>query len=265
MGALTVGLLHPGQMGAAIGAALVREGTVVHWSSAGRSPATAARAAAAGLTDAGHVAQMVQSSHVLVSVCPPHAAVEVAWQVAGAATGRASWIYVDANAISPATAGRVASIVEAAGATFVDGGIVGPPPTRTGCTRLYLSGPGAAEVSEILASSLIEIHILDDRPGSASALKLAYAAWTKGSAALLLAARAAAGRAGVEAALIEEWQTSQPGLLDRWQGAVDSATAKGWRWVGEMQEIAAFFESCGLPAGFHSAAAQLFEDPTTVA
>lgn len=264
MGALTIGLLHPGEMGAAIGAALVGQAKVVLWSSTGRSAATAARAAAAGLTDAGSVAQLVQSSDVVISVCPPHAAIEVAEQAARSGPGRPSWVYLDANAISPATAHRVASIVEAAGATFVDGGIVGPPPTRPGSTRLYLSGPAAVEVSETLAAPPLELHVLDDRPGSASALKLAYAAWTKGSAALLLAARQAAAQSGVEAALLQEWQTSQPGLVDRWQGARDSARAKGWRWVGEMREISAWFESCGLPPGFHAAAAQVFEDPTTV-
>jgi hypothetical protein len=100
--------------------------------------------------------------------------------------------------------------------------------------------------------------------GSASALKLAYAGWTKGSAALLLAARAAAARAGVETALLEEWRTSQPTLLDRWESARSSARDKGWRWVGEMDEIASMFESCGLPSGFHTAAARVFEDPTTL-
>jgi 3-hydroxyisobutyrate dehydrogenase-like beta-hydroxyacid dehydrogenase len=202
---------------------------------------------------------------LILSVCPPHAALEQATQAAAAAPHQDGWHYVDANAISPAHAEVVASRIEKAGGVCTDGGIIGPPPTRRGLTRLYLSGLVALEASEHVATPLIELHVIDDRVGSASALKLAYAAWTKGSAALLLAARAAAVRAGVEAALLEEWRTSQPGLLDRWESARDSARDKGWRWVGEMHEIASMFEASGLPAGFHSAAAKVFEDPTTLA
>jgi 3-hydroxyisobutyrate dehydrogenase-like beta-hydroxyacid dehydrogenase len=126
-------------------------------------------------------------------------------------------MYLDANAIAPITAGRVSEIVECAGARYVDGGIVGPPPVIPGRRRLYLSGQVATEAREVLVTDRFEVRAIDERPTSASALKLAYAAWTKGSAALLLAVRAAAVHAGVDETLLEEWRTSQPELEDRWR------------------------------------------------
>jgi 3-hydroxyisobutyrate dehydrogenase-like beta-hydroxyacid dehydrogenase len=262
---VTLAIVHPGQMGAALGAAFTASGQEVWWCSQARSSATRERAEAAGLRDAGSLDALVQRSDFILSVCPPHGALQLATQVAEAAGSRTGWHYVDANAISPDHAGVVGSRIEKAGGIYTDGGIIGPPPTRSGLTRLYLSGPVALEASERLATPLVELHVIDDRVGSASALKLAYAAWTKGSAALLLAARAAAARTGVETALVEEWRTSQPGLIDRWDSARNSAHEKGWRWVGEMREIASMFEATGLPAGFHAAAAQVYEDPTTLA
>jgi 3-hydroxyisobutyrate dehydrogenase-like beta-hydroxyacid dehydrogenase len=248
-------------MGAALGAALLRGGQSVAWLPEGRSVATTERAQAAGLRPAVGIDELVGTSDLILSVCPPHAAVGVAVLAAsGAAAGR-RWTYVDANAVSPATAELIGRIVEQAGGRFVDGGIIGPPPSRPGTTRLYLSGPDAVPASAGLASPLIEIHVLGERPGDASALKLCYAGWTKGSAALVVACRAAARKAGVEQALEVEWRTSQPELADRYQHALRSAARKGWRWAGEMEEIAAMFASLGLPPGFHEAAAALFRDP----
>jgi 3-hydroxyisobutyrate dehydrogenase-like beta-hydroxyacid dehydrogenase len=193
----------------------------------------------------------------MISVCPPHAALELAGEVA---TAGFAGCYVDANAVSPATALQVEAIVAASGARFVDGGIVGPPPIRAGTTRLYLSGPDAVAVRERLGTPVIEVRVASDRAGSASALKLAYAAWTKGSAALLVTIRAAALATGVEALLLEEWQMSQPGLADRSIAAGLAGSAKGWRWKGEMDEIASMFADLGLPDGFHRAAAAVYAE-----
>jgi 3-hydroxyisobutyrate dehydrogenase-like beta-hydroxyacid dehydrogenase len=195
---------------------------------------------------------MVTRSEVIVSVCPPHAARDVARQVAGF-----RGLYLDANAISPATAGEVAAIVAAGGAGYADGGIVGPPPTAPGLTRLYLSGPRAVEVRELFDGTDVDARVVPP-PGTASAVKMAYASWTKGSAALLLAARALARAEGVEAVLLEEWGMSQPGLEKRWDGADAAAAAKGWRWVAEMEQIAATMAAAGLPDGFHQAAAEIY-------
>ena len=266
----TIGLLHPGEMGAAVGQCLAGAGHRVLWVPDGRSSATAARAAAAGLTGVGGgLAELVRRAEVIMSVAPPLAALDIARQVAGF-----GGVYVDANAISPATAREVAGIVEAGGASYVDGGIIGTPPVMPGFIRLYLSGPKAGDVRDLFDGSPVDARLVDHALragagaeagargaggiGAASAVKMAYASWTKGSAALLLAAQALARAEGVEDTLLAEWGISQPGLAGRAERAAGSAGAKGWRWVAEMEEIAAAMAEAGLPDGFHQAAAEIY-------
>jgi 3-hydroxyisobutyrate dehydrogenase-like beta-hydroxyacid dehydrogenase len=252
-----IGLLHPGEMGAAVGRCLTGAGYEVLWASEGRGAQTAARARTAGLTDAGTPAEVAERADVIFSICPPHAALDVAWAVQGF-----SGLFVDANAISPATAREVALMVEEGGATYVDGGIIGmpppPPPAGAGSTRLYLSGAEAQAVRGLFDGTSLDSRVLGGAALAASSIKMAYAAWTKGTAALLLAARGLARAEGVEDALLAEWAISQPSLEDRSRGAADSAAVKGWRWVAEMEEIAASMAAAGLPDGFHQAAAEIF-------
>ncbi len=238
-----------------MGAALREQSTPVLWSSEGRSAATARRANDAGLADAGSLRELLERSELLISVCPPFAAVEVARSIAGF-----EGIFVDANAVSPQTARTIATIVESAGGQCVDGGIVGPPPERTGMARLYLSGSSAPTVASLFEGSILAAIVVSDQIGAASGVKMSYSAWTKGSAALLLAIRAVARREGVEAALLDEWQRSQPALHERTLAAGHDAGKKGWRWVAEMEEIAAMFGAADLPEGFHLAAAEIFRN-----
>jgi len=259
----TIGLLHPGEMGAAVGQCLTAAGHEVLWLAAGRSPASAARAEAAGLTAAASLADLAGRSEMIVSVCPPHGALDVARAVAGTGFGG---VYVDANAVAPGTAREAAGIVR--DASFVDGGIIGTPPVAPGFIRLYLSGARAAEVEGLFEGTPVRTIVVDhsgvgpgaeqDGIGLASAVKMAYAAWTKGSAALLLTVRALARAEGVEDVLLAEWAGSQPGLGKRSDGAAGAATRKGWRWVAEMEEIAATMAGAGLPDGFHQGAAEVY-------
>jgi 3-hydroxyisobutyrate dehydrogenase-like beta-hydroxyacid dehydrogenase len=248
-----IGLLHPGEMGAAVGRCLTGAGHTVLWASEGRSPETAARARQAGLTDVGTAADMTDSAEVILSVCPPHAALDVAWAVQGF-----GGLYVDANAISPATAREIAGMIVDGGGRYVDGGIIGPPPEDADSTRLYLSGPDAKAVAALFAGTALDARIAAGGATAASAVKMAYAGWTKGTSALLLAIRALARAEGVEDTLLQEWALSQPALADRSRGSARSATVKGWRWVAEMEEIAASMAAAGLPDGFHQAAAEIF-------
>ena len=250
---MQIGLLHPGEIGAAIGAVLTEAGHAVWWASEGRSAATAARARAADLRDAGDIAAVAGRCQLLLSICRTARRRDVAAAVAGF-----DGLFVDANAIAPRTAEDVARIVRA---DAVDGGIVGPPPHRDGSTRLYLSGARAGEVAALFAGSRLEPRVVSDAPGStaASALKVAYAAWTKGTAALLIAIGELAGRAGVADALAAEWALSQPELAAQAERAAAAATAKGWRWWGEMEESAATFADAGLPDGFSRAAAAIYK------
>lgn len=246
-------VVHPGQMGSAVGRALVAAGHRVSWDPVGRSGASAERAKSAGVVEWDGS----ERQDVVLSVVPPAHARTTAERYAGIAE-----YFVDANAISPATAVTVAAAVDAAGGHHVDGSIIGPPPdpSRSRPTRLYLSGPHADRVSSLLdCGPELEIRVLD-APYAASSLKMAYASWTKISSALLLSAREAAERLGVGDELDAEWAHSQPDLAARHDAAAAAASGKAWRWAEEMRQIAATFESCGLPEGFGDAAATVFDD-----
>src|SRR5215468_8004946 len=192
-----IGLLHPGEMGAAVGGCLTGAGHRVLWASEGRGPGTAARAQAAGLTDVRTARRVTAEAEIIISVCPPHAALDVAWAVHGF-TG----LYVDANAIAPGTAREVAQMITDTGGRYVDGGIIGLPPVTSGTTRLYLSGSEAEDVRALFAGTPLDARVIDGRGTAASAVKMAYGAWTKGAAALLLAIREFAQEAGVEETLL---------------------------------------------------------------
>jgi 3-hydroxyisobutyrate dehydrogenase-like beta-hydroxyacid dehydrogenase len=247
-------LLHPGAMGTSIGKALVDRGFRVVWVSDGRSPATRKRADRSGLTEETSLPAALEYSTVVISVCPPAAAGDIATSV-----GRLGFrgVFLDANAISPLSARRIAENLQSCGITFVDGGIVGPPAEVSGTTRLYLSGPAASTIATLFEETVVETRYVDDRSGSASAVKVCFAAWTKGTTALLLAIRALAETEGVTSDLLGEWATSFPELVERSERVARSGL-KAWRFAPEMEEIAATFETAGLPGAFHQAAAEIY-------
>ena len=140
----------------------------------------------------------------------------------------------------------------------MDGGIIGPPPVKPGSTRFYVSGTGAERIAKLLTAGPLEALVVPGGPGAASAVKMAYASWTKGSSALLLAVCALASAEGVEDSLLREWKISQPDLSARAEGAAKSNAKKAWRFIGEMEEIAATYSAAGLPDGFHKGAAEIY-------
>jgi 3-hydroxyisobutyrate dehydrogenase-like beta-hydroxyacid dehydrogenase len=250
-------VLNPGQMGSALGAALVEAGQDAAWVSEGRGEASAKRAAEVGLRAINSFGDL-RSEDVVFSIVPPANAVELATAVAGSGF---SGTFVDANAVSPATGMAVAKIITDCGASYVDGGIIGLPPKARGTTRLYLAGPQAAVAAALFDGSRMDARVIDETAGScaASALKMAYAGWTKASAALLMTARALARAKGVEQALLDEWAISIPDLGARSDAAATANASKAWRFVGEMHEIADSMASANLPEGFHRGAAELYE------
>jgi 3-hydroxyisobutyrate dehydrogenase-like beta-hydroxyacid dehydrogenase len=250
-----VGLLHPGAMGATVGATLRAGGADVLWASAGRSQATCERAREVGLRDVATLDALVAQAGWIVSVCPPHAAEAVASAVV--ARGFRG-VYLDANAVAPERALALRGRIEAGGGRFVDGGIIGPPATRPGTTWLHLSGSAATTLAAAFAAGPLAAGVVSDRVGDASALKMCYAAFTKGSTALLAAQLAVAGALGVRAALEAQWERDEPGSAARVAARLRRATSKAWRFEGEMHEISATFAAAGLPAGFHAAAADVY-------
>lgn len=251
----TIGILHPGQMGISVAASARAGGHTVLWASEGRSPQSHARAAQHGLEDAHTLAEICRRAEIILSVCPPHAAEEVAQDVAALGFGG---IYVDANAISPQRAQAIAAVVGRGGASMVDGGIIGGPAWKPGTTWLYLSGPQAATVAACFADGPLETEVIGDAIGKASALKMVYAAYTKGTTALLTAVLGAAEQLDVRAELEAEWARNGSTFALDSERRVREVTAKAWRFVGEMQEIAATFESARMPGGFHRAAADIY-------
>ncbi len=243
-------------MGSSVAASAKAAGNDVIWASELRSAETTMRAADAGLTDVVSLAALAKEAEIIISVAPPASAAEVATAVA--ATGFTG-VFLDANAVSPATAHSVATIITATGATALDGGIIGPPAWNNGTTRLYVAGPDSSAIAHTLTGGPLRVIALDSPYGSASALKMAYAGWTKGSAALLLSMASYAASAGVQDALIEEWNISQPGLATRAAGSAKGTGPKAWRFVGEMEEIAVALAEAELPAGFHTAAAEVYQ------
>jgi 3-hydroxyisobutyrate dehydrogenase-like beta-hydroxyacid dehydrogenase len=245
-------LLHPGEMGVTIGSCALASGITVGWTSDERSETTVSRANDAKFTEYNTLQELLANSNVVFSVCPPAAAAKLATRVAG---GRFKGLYIDANAVSPTTAATIADIVESSGASYVDGGIIGPPAYEAGTTRLYLSGAKAREVTDLFKTGPLEAIDIGKSQTSASALKVCYAAWTKGSAALLLAVGALAQAENVADALRSEWAQSLPDLSARLENVAKGNAPKAWRFENEMHEIADTFEANGLPSAFHRAAA----------
>jgi 3-hydroxyisobutyrate dehydrogenase-like beta-hydroxyacid dehydrogenase len=255
---LTIGVLHPGDMGSAVARQLTGRGHKVLYASTGRSTQTRARAEWAGMTDAVTIEALARDAEIVVSICPPHAATDVAGAVAATGPNGYRGLYVDANAVAPNTAREIGTLISGHGGDMVDGGIIGGPPEHRGTTRMYVSGAKADAVVSAFDGTALDVRVVPGDIGHASALKMCYAAWTKGTSALLLGIRAVAVQEGVDAALVEEWELSQPALVSRSTGAARAAYDKGWRWRGEMEEIAATFAGAGLPPGFHQAAAEVY-------
>jgi 3-hydroxyisobutyrate dehydrogenase-like beta-hydroxyacid dehydrogenase len=250
-----LGILHPGNMGISIAASALNSGCEVYWVSQGRSAQTIERAERFDLHDAGTLAELCQTCPVLVSVCPPHAAEDVADQVLDCGF---AGLYLDANAISPQRAIRIGEKMTASGVAFVDGGIIGGPAWEPGRTWLYLSGRRAEEVAACFSAGPLETTVIGEATGKASALKMCFAAWTKGSTALLCAILATAEELGVWQDLERQWERIWPGFPEQTVSRVRGVTAKAWRFAGEMEEISATFDEAGLPGGFHAAAADLY-------
>lgn len=237
---VTVGVVSPGAMGGALGRGWAEAGHRVVATLAGRSPRTASLAH--GLDLLPSLADVVAVAGVVVSVVPPGSALSVATEVGAAARAAGvTPLFADLNAVSPTTVARVA---EAAGLPFVDGAISGGPPD-TGTTRVYVSGPRAAELAG-LGHPRLDVRVLDGPPGTASAVKMSTASVYKGLAALLLHAVAAAERNGVRDVVLDDLAREFPDLVARLGPFLAASASKAHRYVAEMREIAATQEAAGL-------------------
>lgn len=254
-----IGVISPGDMGQAVAASLKQQGFAVHTALDGRSERTRALARDAGLNDCGTVQGVVETCDMLLSILNPAAAVDNARAAAAAikATGRRC-VFVDCNAVAPQTAAQIDGIIRAAGGSCIDGGIIGPPPRGKASMRLYVSGPGAS-VMEALTTPGIDVRVMSERIGDASAIKMCYASYTKGAVALGVEMLMAARRLGVDAALDRELLGS---AADNRNWVLSRCTVmppKAYRWVPEMLEIAKTFEGVNLTPRILLGAADMYE------
>ncbi|MDB5408213.1 MAG: hypothetical protein JWL84_3125 [Rhodospirillales bacterium] len=253
-------VVAPGMMGSAVASRLRQRGAEVRTTLTGRSEASAARAAAAGMAAVARDSELVEGVDIVLSIVPPGEAVALAERFAPLlAAAKRKPLYLDCNAVSPATAKRIAEVVAPSGAAVVDGGIIGgPPKSGYGGPNIYVSG-AAAQAATLLRDHGLEIRVLDGPVGAASALKLSYAGLTKGLAALGIAMFLGAAAAGSDAALIAELGESQKEMLTWLRRQVPSSYDKAYRWVAEMQEIADFLEPNDAASQIYAGAAQLYE------
>ncbi len=264
-----IGILHPGAMGAAVGSALKPSAGAVIWAAAGRSITTSKRAETADLIGVPNVAELARRSDVIISVCPPDVARAVAEQVAEEVEKAGTRpLYVDANAVSPATVGGIAELLGPD--RVVDGAIIGPPAWEAGHTVLWLAGAEAEVVAALFAGSPFTPRVLEGPVGAASALKACFALQSKALPTIWVTLDAAARAYGVADEVRAELTRAGVDLDAALAKIGERASGKAWRWVGEMQEAGAAFAAVGLPDGFSLAAAQTYDrmaatDPTDVA
>ncbi|MET9913579.1 DUF1932 domain-containing protein [Streptomyces sp. NPDC006476] len=248
----TVGILHPGSMGAAVAACAATNAAAVLWCPAGRSPASAARAEKARLTSVATLPELLDRSDIVISLCPPAAAEDLAHDVARAGyTG----VYVEANAINPERTLRIAGLL-APEATVVDAGVVGSPPVGGKSPTLYLSGPSvtAVQLEELFAGTPVHTKVLGTDVGQASALKLAYAAYQKTSRVLVALTTGLAREHGVDQELIDVASRRTASYLSEPEYIAKTA-ARAWRWGPELEEAADMLAAAGLPPEMLRAAA----------
>jgi len=250
-----IGILHPGEMGVSIAASAINSENEVYWVSDNRSDKTRQRAEQHNLQEVESSKKLCEISEIILSVCPPHVAEEIANSVIEYGF---KGYYLDANAIAPQRAIKIGELMEANGVRFIDGGIIGGPAWKPKETFLYLSGNNAQVIADCFSNGPLETKIISDEISKASALKMCFAAYTKGTTALLAAILATAESLGVRDELYGQWDMDDSSFSEQTNRRTTRVTAKAWRFEGEMHEIASTFQEAGLPNGFHEAAAEVY-------
>jgi 3-hydroxyisobutyrate dehydrogenase-like beta-hydroxyacid dehydrogenase len=254
-----IGFMTPGDMGQAVAMQLKNKGFAVCTALDKRSDRSRTMAAAAGLTDVGSIARLTADSDLVMSVMNPGAALEFAREAAAAIKAQSRKpVFIDCNAVAPDTMREIDAVMKEAGARCLDGGLIGPPPRGKAKVNLYVSGPGAGDLAQ-LANDQLRVHILGERFGDASAVKMCYGAFNKGTQGLMLETLMAAQRLGVYEELEKQLLSSRPDQYNALLDALPLLPPKAYRWVPEMLEIARTFEGVGMTPRIFQGEADMFE------
>jgi 3-hydroxyisobutyrate dehydrogenase-like beta-hydroxyacid dehydrogenase len=243
-------------MGSALGGALRRGGATVLTSVGGRSDRTRRFAERAGLGLLDGLDEVVQRCSVLLSVVPPQDAVPVGTDLVERCRRLGTRpLIVDLNAVAPTEVVRLHALALDAGVPFVDGAVSGAPPASgAGRTRVYFSGPRAADAAA-LPWTEVDAAVVGAQVGAASAAKMCTGGVRKGTTALVINALLTAAEYGV----LEPVEAELRRALRRDPVVeVELAATKAWRFVPEMEAVADTQESAGLDPATYRAIAEVF-------
>jgi 3-hydroxyisobutyrate dehydrogenase-like beta-hydroxyacid dehydrogenase len=254
-----IGFMTPGDMGQAVAMQIKAKGFTVFTALGKRSERSRKMAAEVGLIDLGSIEKMTAECDLIMSVMNPGAGLEFATEAAAAIQSQQRKpVFIDCNAVAPDTMYAIDKVIRAAGSRCLDGGIIGPPPRGGAKTNLYVSGPGAADLKQ-LENDFLRVHILTEKLGDASAVKMCYSAFNKGTQGLVLQTLMAAQRLGVQAIVEQQLLASRADAYESFLKALPQLPSKAYRWVPEMYEIARTFEGVGMTPRIFQGEADMFE------
>ena len=256
---MKIGLMSPGDMGASVANFFVKAGFQVYSNLSNRSDLSKTRAKNAGIVDLESLESIVNEVDLFFSIIPPDKSVVLAKKVGDIALrNKLNFVYLDMNAISPKTSLKIDKIFKDLEVSYIDGSIIGGPPQRNLFPRFYVSGNNANKISPLDGFG-IEVRVLSDQIGDASALKMSYASITKGTTALYAAALIVAKKTGVYEHFIKELSESQKNVLNNMKNSFPNVKSKAYRWIGEMLEISDTFSDSSISGNFHKGAADTFD------
>jgi 3-hydroxyisobutyrate dehydrogenase-like beta-hydroxyacid dehydrogenase len=240
MSAPSIGFIGFGEAASAIAAGLKREG-VRDLAALDVRPIEAS-----GVAIVATARELAARADVIVSAVVAGAAIAAAESMASDLD--ADHLYVDLNSTSPAVQQRIAAIVEPSGAAFVEASVMSAVPPLGHRVPMLLGGRGASRFAELMSPYGMNLEVLGDEVGTASAIKMFRSVMIKGLEALVLECRQGARHFGAEDRVFRSLSESFPGL--DWGELADYLAERnrlhGERRAREMEEAARTLEELGV-------------------
>ena len=250
-------LISPGEMGSPIAKYIISSGIKVISPLNSRSEETKKRSIKSGIEDSKTLIESMKQTDLIISILVPSEAENLCKEIANYSKEIDKEIYyADLNAISPKTVQDMKNILSNTKIKFIDGGIIGGPPTSDKFPRIYVSGI-YSKIFMQLNNLGMEVIDMSGDIGDASAIKMAYASITKGYSSLLIAAVTLAIKTNNFDAFMDELEFSQPKIFDDLK-KLKSIPSKAHRWIGEMNEISNTFIENGISGNFHKGSFDIY-------